>query len=492
MKEGNPLRIYNTLTGRKETFIPQNPPEVKMYTCGVTVYDHCHLGHGRSLYVFEIIRKYLQYKGFKVKFVRNITDVDDKIINKARQWRKEKKIDRNPDLMSVVRSVAKTYIKSYREDRDNLGISSADEEPQAIDNIPEMGQFIQELIRKNFAYEIEGNIYFSVREFPAYGKLSGRKIDELLEGVRKEVDPLKKEPFDFALWKVQKKDEPSWESNVGQGRPGWHIECSVMARKYLGDTLDIHGGGRDLVFPHHENEIAQSESLTGKPFARYWIHHGLLTINGQKMAKSLGNFITLKDAIKRYSPDVLKILYLSAHYRSSLDFSDKKINEVETVAGRITTFIKQLKSRLKIRPGTESIPLKNSDFSHREFKELHRKFEESMDDDFNMPAGFSAVFDVIRIVNENLERERSFFAEAKGLLYEILDMFSLFKDERSAGEKEIFEGLNEKNIEEKIARRNQLRAEKKYKEADIVREKLLNKGIVLEDVPGGKTIWYRK
>ncbi len=492
MDNANPLKIYNTLIRKKEDFIPQNPPEVKMYTCGVTVYDHCHIGHGRSLYVFEIIRKYLQYKGFKVKFVRNITDVDDKIINKARQWRKEKETHRNSDLMTIVKSVGETYIKSYREDRDNLGIPHADCEPQAINNIREMSEFMHRLIDKGCAYEAEGNVYFSVRKFPSYGKLSGKKIDELLEGVRKERDPLKKDPLDFALWKAEKDDEPSWDSPIGNGRPGWHIECSVMAGKYLGDTLDIHGGGRDLIFPHHENEIAQSESLTGKPFARYWMHHGLLTINGQKMAKSLGNFITLKEAIEEYSPDVLKIFYLSAHYRNPLDFSDKKIKEAEIVAGRITTFIKQLESRLKTRPGVKITSLEDGDFGHREFKELDKKIREAMDDDFNMPVAFSFVFDIIRIVNENLERERSFFAEAKALFYKILDIFLLFKDERTSGGQEIFEGSDEKIINEKIAQRKRLREQKKYKEADIIREELLKEGIVLEDSPGGGIIWYRK
>lgn len=303
------LKVYNTLTKRKVEFKPQKFQEVKMYSCGVTVYDHCHIGHGRSLFTFEVIRRYLRYKGFGVKFVRNITDVDDKIINKARQFSKEKKIS----ICEAFNEVKQTYIDSYYEDLKSLNIPPADVEPLATENIPQMSEFIRNLIDKGFAYEREGSVYFSIRKFAHYGKLSGRKIDDLFSAVRIEPNISKKDPLDFVLWKRKKEDEPSWNSSFGEGRPGWHIECSSMALEFLGETLDIHGGGGDLIFPHHENEIAQSESLTGKPFSLYWLHHGLITIEREKMAKSLGNFVILKEILKNYHPESLKLFYLSGH-----------------------------------------------------------------------------------------------------------------------------------------------------------------------------------
>src|SRR3989338_4347881 len=277
------MKVYNTLTRKKEEFVPLNPPNVNIYTCGVTVYDESHIGHARSLYIFDVIRRYLEYKGFKVNFVRNITDIDDKIINRAN----ELKID--------WKELVKKYITRYYEDLELLGIQKGDFEPRATENIDDMIKYIKRLIDKGYAYAANTGVYFSVRKFAGYGKLSGQGIDQMLEGVRKDPDETKEAPIDFALWKISEPDEPFWESPWGKGRPGWHIECSVMSQKFLKqDTLDIHAGGRDLVFPHHENEAAQAEALTGKPFAKYWMHHGLLTINAQKMAKSSGNFVTIK------------------------------------------------------------------------------------------------------------------------------------------------------------------------------------------------------
>ncbi|MFA5100016.1 MAG: cysteine--tRNA ligase, partial [Candidatus Omnitrophota bacterium] len=310
------ITLYNSLTKKKEDLSPQAAPLLTMYSCGVTVYDDCHIGHGRSLYIFEVIRRYLKYRGYNVLFVRNITDIDDKIINRAN----ELKVD--------WKDLVKKYIEHYYDDMKSLGIPKADVEPCATDNIPGMIAHIEKLIDKNYAYATESGVYFNVRAFAGYGKLSGQSIEAMLTGVRKESDENKLDPLDFALWKKSKPGEPSWPSPWGAGRPGWHIECSVMSTKYLRtDTIDIHAGGRDLIFPHHENEIAQAEALTGRTFATHWIHHGLLTINGQKMSKSLGNFITIKDALKKYHPDVIKIFFLQAHYSSPIDFSDKKMEE---------------------------------------------------------------------------------------------------------------------------------------------------------------------
>ncbi|MBU3958765.1 MAG: cysteine--tRNA ligase, partial [Candidatus Omnitrophica bacterium] len=301
-----PISIYNSLTRKKEPFQPLNPPQVNMYTCGVTVYDDCHIGHARSLYIFDVIRRYLKYRDYKVNFVRNITDIDDKIIKRANE------------LEIEWSELVQRYIASYKRDLGLLGIREGildkdKEEPRATGNIPEMVAYIKDLVDKGYAYVTDSGVYFSVRKFKDYGKLSGQGIDQMLSGARIEPNEDKQDPLDFALWKKSKPGEPSWPSMWGDGRPGWHIECSVMSQKFLKtDTLDIHAGGRDLIFPHHENEIAQSEALTGKPFAKYWIHHGLLTINGQKMAKSLGNFVTIKDFIAKYKiADFLKMFFLT-------------------------------------------------------------------------------------------------------------------------------------------------------------------------------------
>jgi len=319
-----PVTLYNSLTQKKEPVAPLASPKLTMYSCGVTVYDDCHIGHARSLYIFEVIRKYLQFRGYDVLFVRNITDIDDKIINRAN----ELKVD--------WKELVERYIRRYYEDMDALGIPPADIEPKATENIADMVAHIGGLINKGYAYVTDSGVYFSVRKFKNYGRLSGQSIESMLTGVRKETDENKHDPLDFALWKTSKPGEPSWNSPWGQGRPGWHIECSVMSTKYLKtETIDIHAGGRDLIFPHHENEIAQSEALTGRPFATHWIHHGLLTINGQKMSKSLGNFITINDAIKRYHPDVIKIFFLQAHYSSPIDFSDNKMVEAKQAYERI-------------------------------------------------------------------------------------------------------------------------------------------------------------
>ncbi len=376
-----PLKIYNTLTKQKAEFLPQNPPVVKMYTCGVTVYDQCHLGHARSLYIFDVIRRYLKYRGYDVQFVRNITDVDDKIINKAQEQKK------------TSQQVASENIASYDRDLEALGIARADQEPKATDDIPDMIQHIQGLAQKGFAYPIDGDVYFDVRKFKDYGRLSGQSIDQMLEAVRIEKDSKKKDPLDFALWKKSKPGEPSWASPWGEGRPGWHIECSSMSMKHLKtQTLDIHAGGRDLVFPHHENEIAQSEALTGKPFSRYWIHHGLLTINGQKMAKSLGNFITVQEAISQYGVDNLKLFFLSSHYASPIDFTEEKILEAQKARRHFVEFMDKVHG-WSAYPGQPMVPVSDDDFG--KVDAAVAAFTAAMDDDFNTPQALAAMFHLV-------------------------------------------------------------------------------------------------
>ncbi|MFC1709203.1 cysteine--tRNA ligase [Candidatus Omnitrophota bacterium] len=470
------IHIYNSLTRKKEEFTPLKSSEINMYTCGVTVYDECHIGHARSLYVFDIIRKYLEYKKFKVNFVRNITDIDDKIINRAN----ELKVD--------WKDLVEKYIASYRKDLDSLGIrlgmlDKDKEEPRATKNVEDIKKFIGDLIDKGYAYVTDSGVYFSVRKFKEYGKLSGQSVDQMLTGVRKDSDESKNDPLDFAIWKKSKEGEPKWDSPWGAGRPGWHIECSVMSQKYLNtDTLDIHAGGRDLIFPHHENEIAQSEARTGKRFANYWIHHGLLTINGQKMAKSLSNFITIKDALSKYPADVLKILYLQAHYSSPVDFSWERMEEAKKAYGRIEILMHKLDrkygKREEIAGGGAGAIL--------QFKE---DFDKSMDDDFNTPKALSVLFDMVNKCNKTLESEDEFKAfklnYAMSIIKEMADIFGLTFLKEVSGE------ISDDRVEFHVAARNALKEEKKYTEADKIRKMLDKKGIILEDTKDGTT-WRRK
>jgi len=469
------LKIHNSLSDKKEEFIPVNPPKLNMYTCGVTVYDHCHIGHARSLYTFEVIRRYLKFKGYNIKLVRNITDVDDKIIKKARIWADEQKIS----LVEAFDKVRNTFIESYYADLKLLDIPVADSEPKATENIKEMIEFITKLIHKGFAYEREGSVYFSVRKFTHYGKLSGKKIDDLLTSVRVENDPLKQDPIDFALWKKAKDDEPSWESPWGEGRPGWHIECSVMSRKFLGvDTLDIHGGGLDLVFPHHENEVAQSEALSGKEFAKYWIHHGLLTVNKEKMAKSLGNFFTVKDVLKKYPADILKMLFLHAHYRTSLDFSWERMEEVRKAYERLMILIGKLR--------TVDSAISSEPNSIKEFKD---EFIEAIDDDFNCPRGLAVLFDLVnwanRVFDETGHKREAKLRAALDLLQEIGGIFDLGFVACTTG------SLGDEQVNALIAKRAQCKKDKDYAKADQIRKELEVQGIILEDTKTGAT-WRRK
>ena len=470
-----PIQIYNALTRKKELFEPINLPEVNIYTCGVTVYDACHLGHARSLYIFDVIRRYLAYRGYKVNFIRNITDIDDKIINRA----KELDID--------WQALVEKYIEGYKNDLKKLGISLADYEPRATENIPQMLKHIEGLITNGFAYTSESGVYFRVRKFKDYGKLSGQSIEQMLGGTRIEPDETKQDKLDFALWKKSKAGEPSWDSPWGPGRPGWHIECSVMAHKFLKvDTIDIHAGGRDLIFPHHENEIAQSEALTGKQFAKYWLHHGLLTINSQKMAKSAGNFVTIKDFINRYrNTDILKLFFLSTHYAHPIDYTDKKIEEAKAALERFHILLR--KAQLIVRKSGISSPVEKVDFV-----EKHRqRFIEAMDDDFNMPIALSCLFDLVNETNKFIDSEKGnpgyaeiIYQACEETIFELGNkIFGLFSDLS-------WEPLTDedKNF---LDKREKSRQNKDFKTSDKLREELRKRGIIVEDAKDGQS-WRRQ
>ncbi len=484
------LKLYNTLTGKKEEFVPIKPGEVKIYTCGVTVYDYNHVGHGRSLIVFDMIRRYLRYLGYNVIFVRNFTDVDDKIINRAK----------NECLPFTV--IADRYIKEYFSDAENFRIEPADVEPRVTTHIPDIIDFIQKLVEKGYAYEIDGDVYFSVRKFKEYGKLSKRSIDELMVGARVEASEKKKDPLDFALWKRSKAGEPAWESPWGKGRPGWHTECCAMIFKHLGETIDIHGGGLDLTFPHHENELAQAEALTDKPFARYWIHNGLVTVDGQKMSKSLGNYITLKEIYSKYEPDILRLLVLSVHYRSPLDFSWKKMEETKKAYERLKNAIEDITI-------LEKLPI-NQDFEGHLYEAIAKAeqgFYEAMGDDFNSPEALASIFSLVREMNSLKNKAvkeggistkaLQSYREASNVIHSICkDIFGLFDSLQPCVEVEKLEdikkeeGLDKNLVETLLDVRNKARADKQYQLADYIRDKLKELGIVIEDTPVG-TKWKK-
>ena len=462
------LKINNTLSKQKEEFVPFVPPTVKMYTCGVTVYDSCHIGHARSLYIFDVMRRYLKYRGYDVKFVRNITDVDDKIINRAN----ELKID--------WKTLVEKYIASYYEDLNALGVGKADFEPRATENIPDMIQYIEVLIQKGCAYAAGGDVYFDVRKFAEYGKLSRQNIEEMETGVRIEPTSLKKDPLDFALWKASKEGEPYWDSPWGKGRPGWHIECSVMSQKFLEtETLDIHAGGRDLIFPHHENEVAQGQSYTGKPFAKYWIHHGLLTINGQKMSKSSGNFITIRDFMLKYkNADLLKLFFLSAHYSHPIDYTDKKIEEAKVALERIIICL----DKIKIDPCYNSHEHKKNEM----VEHIRNKFTEVMDDDFNTPQALACLFELVTLLNKNIN-DGGLICQAGMAIKDMLLLLGV-----SPEIKQRVEAFSDMRISELISERNKARLEKDFTLSDKIRKELEEEGIILEDTKDGKSTWRRK
>jgi len=487
-QKGGRMKLYNTLSGKKEDFIPVTPGQVKMYVCGITVYDHCHIGHARSAIVFDIMRRYLAYRGYRVTFVKNFTDIDDKIINRAQHegiaWNE----------------VAEKYIAEYYQDMDQLGVGRADLEPKATEHIQEIITITKGLVDKGYAYAVEGDVYFQIEKFSDYGKLSRRDLDDMIAGARVDVNERKRNPMDFALWKASKEGEPSWESPWGPGRPGWHIECSAMSQKHLGDTFDIHGGGADLTFPHHENEIAQSEAYTGKPFAKYWVHNGFITIDKEKMSKSLGNFFTIKEILGNFDAEVVRFFLLSTHYRSPIEFSDEQLREAETSidryyasASRIADFLGQ--DQTKEKAGADE----------KAFEELLGKFldkfKEAMDDDFNTALAIGHVFELIRTLNKYMDGKPSgskavaLVKRAEELLKEagsILNIFSRLPEEwNKALMRFKCPNVAEEFIMSKILERQKARENKDWAAADAIRKDLDEKGVVLEDKKEG-TAWKVK
>jgi len=497
------LRIYNTLTAKKEDFFPLHENRVGLYVCGVTVYDLCHIGHARAAVVFDVICRYLRYRNFKVTYVRNFTDIDDKIIKRANEegvnWK----------------TIAEKYIDEFNVDMGRLGLEKPSVEPKATEHIPEMIQLISALIEKGVAYHSDGDVYFSVERFNGYGKLSNRNLEEMQAGARVEIGEKKENPLDFALWKTSKPGEPAWESPWGKGRPGWHIECSVMSQKYLGETFDIHGGGKDLIFPHHENEIAQSEAATGQPFARYWIHNGFVNINKEKMSKSLGNILTLKEIFKDWHPEVLRLFFLSHHYRSPVDYSADSLFEAKSGLDRFYGTLNSIQQELK-KPGT---PKTSSSPSTGEGKDggvsvtearqtiesFQSRFEEAMDDDFNTAQALGHLYRLQTELNSLLTQSRgrpteeilSLLEQALNHFSVVREVFGLFREgpetyldeQKREGLRKL--GLSEEEIFRSIEERNLARKEKNWKRADEVRNLLLSKGILLEDTPSG-TAWKLK
>ena len=474
------LRIYNTLNKKKEKFIPLQPGKVKIYVCGITAYDYCHIGHARSAVVFDVIVKYLRYLNYNVTFVRNFTDIDDKIIKRAQKEHK------------LPHEIARYFIKAFYEDMEALGVARADIEPKATEHIPEMITLIEKLLQKDYAYTAHGDVYFSVERFPQYGKLSGRTLDEMLAGARVEINPQKRHPLDFALWKKAKPNEPWWESPWGRGRPGWHLECSVMSMKYLGETLDIHGGGQDLIFPHHENEIAQSEAATDKPFAKYWIHHGFVMVNQEKMSKSLGNFFTIREVLAKFHPEALRLFFLSHHYRSPIDFSDVALKETTNALERVYLTLKRAQDKIGKPVKFEEQALKDEPL-YKQLTALENKFKEAMDDDFNTALALAHLFSGIKAINVYLEEkqpEKTLLAWAVVKIKTLGKVLGLYQ---SSPEAFLTQGvsLTKEEIQILIDKRSEARKKKDWATADTIRERLRLAGILLEDTPEGTT-WRRK
>jgi len=471
------LHFYNTLTGKDEEFIPLAPGEVKMYVCGVTVYDRSHIGHARALVTFDVIYRYLQFLGYTVTFVRNFTDVDDKIIKRAN----ERGISSQ--------ELSELYIREFNEDMLALRCLPPTHEPRATQHVPEMIAIIQELEAKGLAYAVDGDVYFAVDRFPGYGKLSHRRLEDMMAGARIEVDERKRHPMDFALWKSSKPGEPWWESPWGRGRPGWHIECSAMCSKYLGQPFDIHGGGSDLIFPHHENEIAQSEGAKGQELARYWLHNGMVTVEQEKMSKSLGNFLTIREALTKTTPEVLRLVLLSTHYRMPLDFSEQKMEEADKGLTRIYEPLARADAALAASTPASLV----SGLGTRDSEFLDR-FRAAMDDDCNTARALGVVFETIRELNRLLDAgETGTLATLRHGLAAIGSVLGVMNDppaqvlEQRKQRGLVQARLTPEAIEQLIAERAAARKARDFKRADAIRADLADQGVILQDSASGTT-----
>jgi len=469
------LRIFNTLTRGKEDFVPLIQGEVRMYVCGVTVYDLSHIGHARSALAFDVIRRHLASKGLKVTFVKNFTDVDDRIIHRANEEGVEATV------------ISERYIAEYRADMAALGILPPHIEPKATEHVPQMIELIERLLKRGTAYVLEGDVYFEVRRFPSYGKLSGKNLDELEAGARVDVDERKRDPLDFALWKAAKPGEPSWASPWGPGRPGWHIECSAMAMQYLGESFDFHGGGEDLIFPHHENEIAQSEGATGKPFVRCWVHNGFVNLASEKMSKSLGNTLWIKDMVQRHDPEALRLYFLGTHYRHPLEFADERVGESAKALGRLRALVEEaerIASKGTPKPGPDG-GLFDEVAAHRE------RFEAAMDDDFNTPQALGVLFDLARFLQgarAQLEQGRlgaGPFLMGVGELVTLGRVLGLL--ETGARAQVPVDPQLKARVESLVYLREQARKQRDFAEADRLRDELVRLGVTLKDTRDGTT-----
>jgi cysteinyl-tRNA synthetase len=453
------------MTRRKEEFIPLTEGEVKMYVCGPTVYNFFHIGNARTFVVFDTVRRYFEYRGYKVRFIQNFTDIDDKMIKRA-----------NEENITV-KKLGDRFIKEYYQDADNLNIERATVNPRATEYIGEIISFVKDLVDKGYAYETNGDVYFNTKKFNDYGKLSGQNLEELQAGARIDIDERKKDPMDFAIWKSQKSGEPAWESPWGMGRPGWHIECSCMAYKLLGETIDIHAGGSDLAFPHHENEIAQSEARTGKSFAKYWMHSAFVNVNNQKMSKSLNNFFTAREILEKYEPDVIRLFMLSGHYRTQINFSVELLESTKSALDRLynaISILENLLDEVKIEQLTDDEKQYIKDLDS--YKE---KYIEKMDDDFNTADAISTIFDLVRDINTNLgvDSSKELVNYSLNLIRELGSPLGILQKSTK--------GSLEEEIEKLIEERQQARKNKDWALSDKIRDDLKARGIVLEDTPQG-------
>ncbi len=465
------MKLYNSMTRQKEEFVPIKPGHVSMYSCGPTVYNFFHIGNARPFIIFDTLRRYFEYQGMKVKFVQNFTDIDDKMINKANE------------MGITVKELAEMYIAEYFTDAQGLGIKKATVHPCATDNIDAIIGIVKELEDKGYAYEVDGDVYFSTKKFKDYGKLSHQPLEELESGARISVDERKNDPLDFALWKKQKPGEPAWESPWGMGRPGWHIECSAMANKFLGETIDIHSGGKDLIFPHHENEIAQSECAHGKPFANYWLHNGYINVDNQKMSKSLGNFFTVRDVAKEFDYEVIRFFMLSAHYRNPINFSKDLMEQSKNALGRIYTCLESLEFMFDKSAEGEPTAAENKDFE--EILAYKKAFTDAMDDDLNTASAISAIFDIVKTANLKLSGGKF----TKNYIRRISDLIKELGGVLGILGKEIKKPIPE-DIQQLIAMRTEARKNKDFAESDRIRDLLLEKGIILKDTREGVQVIF--